>query len=127
MNVQSKYSDDQLYFFIEKGFKEYYEYIYERFSPIIYGFLLNSGLSEKYACDILEDVFLKLFGNAASKPVTKITFLLWMIQLATESTRNYLKMNNIVYTFNIKNNSFLSIEFNGTVENRPKLQNQSIA
>lgn len=126
-NKRSKYSDVQLFFFIENGQKKHYDYIYDYYGPIVYGFLLNSGLSEKNSCEILEQIFVKVLSETASKPDIRISFLLWLIQITTESIKEYLKANNRGFTLSIKNNSILSIQFTDTIQIQTIANDQSIA
>lgn len=126
-NKRPKYSDVQLFFFIENGQKKHYDYIYDYYGPIVYGFLLNSGLSEKNSCEILQQIFVKVLSETVSKADIRISFLLWLIQITTESIKEYLKANNRGFTLSIKNNSVLSIQFTDTIQIQTITNNQSIA
>lgn len=103
-------------FFIENGQKKHYSYIYDYYGPIVYGFLLNTSLSDKNFCEILEQIFVKVLSQTVSKPDTRISFLLWLIQITTESIREYLKANNRGFTLSVKNNSVLFIQFTDSVQ-----------
>ena len=82
----------------------------------MYGFLLNTSLSDKNFCEILEQIFVKVLSQTVSKPDTRISFLLWLIQITTESIREYLKANNRGFTLSVKNNSVLFIQFTDSVQ-----------
>lgn len=120
-----KYSDQELFFFIKSKKRSEFEYIYDIYSPILYGFLLNSGLSEKYSADVLQNTFSKIWSNTISIPARENNFLKWILNMTIESVKDYLQNNHRKFSIKIKNCAAISIEFTDVLQ--PALPNQSIA
>ncbi|MCX8525537.1 hypothetical protein OF897_16615 [Chryseobacterium formosus] len=121
---QLQYSDTELFLLLKTRKIKEFTYIYDFYSPILYGFLLNSGLSEKYSSDILQEVFIKIWNKSSQLP-THNNFLIWMLQITTENIRDYLQNNHRKFTIEVKNCAAISIKFTDVIE--PALTNQSIA
>ncbi|MCX8524617.1 hypothetical protein OF897_11900 [Chryseobacterium formosus] len=121
---QLQYSETELFLLLKTGQTTEFNYIYDFYSPILYGFLLNSGLSEKYSTDILEKTFTKIWNNSRQLPIHN-NFLIWMLQITTENIRDYLQNHHRKFTIEVKNCAAISIKFTDVIE--PALPNQSIA
>ncbi|MCX8530773.1 RNA polymerase sigma factor [Chryseobacterium luquanense] len=121
---QLQYSDTELFLLLKTRETKYFNYIYDFYSPVLYGFLLNSGLSEKYSADILKETFVKIWNNPSELP-SHNNFLLWLLQITIENIKNYLQNHHRKFTIEIKNCAAISIKFTDVIE--PALTNQSIA
>ncbi|MFY1045983.1 RNA polymerase sigma factor [Chryseobacterium sp. GP-SGM7] len=108
---QIKYSDQDLFLFVKTERIEYFDYIYENYSPILYGFLLNSALSEKNSSDILQQTFVKLWTLKTEEISPGSNFLCYLIKILMDTIKDYLQTNNRKFTINLKNSSSISIEF----------------
>ena len=106
------YSDNELFLFVQSKTRKHFNIIYDHYSSIVYGFLLHSGLPEKYATDILEQTFVTAWNSSIPTPShPKISFLSWILRLAIDSTKNYLIENNRRFIINYKNYFSIHVEF----------------
>ena len=84
------YSNQQLFTFTASRQRKYFTIVYDYYSPLLYGFLVNAGLSEKYSSDILELTFIKMW-NQETLPSGDICYCTWMIKIAIKTISKYLE------------------------------------
>jgi len=60
---QIKYSDQELFLLIKNCQRNNFNYIYDSYSPLLYGLLVGAGLSKSYSCEILEQTFVNIWKN----------------------------------------------------------------
>lgn len=108
---QSSYSDSQLFLFIQSGKKDDFELIYNKFSPIVYGFLIQSGLSERYSEELLQQTFVAIWSKSVNMtPNQSISFLTWILQITVECIKDYLETHGHQYIIHTENNAIFSVE-----------------
>jgi len=106
------YSDTELFLLIQSKERKQFEIIYDTYSPIIYGFMIHSGLSEKYSEDILQQTFIAMWNHSVPMPSNhKMSFLNWIFYLTTDSIKTYLQTNNRTFIINYKSYASISVEF----------------
>lgn len=110
MKKKKRYTDHQLFTFTTSRQKKHFNIVYEYYSPILYGFLLNTGLSERYSLDILEMTFIKMW-NHENLPEEGTSYFNWIIKIAIKSISEYLDTNGIKYKIYLKNPTAVFIQF----------------
>ncbi len=83
-------TDESLMEKIQTGDKQAFDVLYERYEPVIHGYLLRIVHSETGADDVAQDVFLRVWTHArqwnASGP-----FRAWLYRIATHQAFNALR------------------------------------
>lgn len=111
MTKSKIYSDNDLFQFLEEKKQEHFDFLYDKYSSILYGVLLQSGLSEEYAAEILSQTFIQLWTSKIKRPHASTTFLTLLIQLVLENTNAILQKNGRKYSIIMKSNFQFSITF----------------
>lgn len=102
-------SDKDFYSLKEKNKKEYFDYLYDQYSSILYGMAIRMIGSQEYAEEIVQQTYLKIWNSIEMYPAQKISFKIWIIQLLVETTRQFLDSKSIIYS--LKFNNYFSFSF----------------
>lgn len=71
-----------------------WEKVYDQHAPMMYGIILNMTGDEKFACEILEEVFLDLTKQSIL-PVTSTTLLLHLLRHTYRFTIKWLEIRGM--------------------------------
>lgn len=117
---QPPYSDSELFLFIRSGKKKDFELVYNKFSPIVYGFLIYSGLSERYSEELLQQTFVAIWNKSVYTISNQnLSFLTWILQTTAECIIEYLESHGHQFIIHFKNNAMFSIEFTDDLQKTP--------
>lgn len=84
MSKYGKYDEKELVERLKSGDKAAFEEAYDRYSPTLYGIVLNIIHDEQQAQDILQDAFVKVWKKIHAFDPSKGRFFTWLLNL----TRN---------------------------------------
>ena len=86
LDNHSKYTEDELVFALKQESKEAFNYLYDHYSPAIYG-IINSIITEKEtANDVLQETFVNIWKNFASYDPKKGRLFTWMLNIARNAS-----------------------------------------
>ena len=74
--------EDQLIEQLKLNRRQAFEYLYDHYSPALYGIIFKILKDEDKAADTLQDTFLKIWKNIASYNSEKGTLFTWMLNVA---------------------------------------------
>lgn len=77
-----KYSEEELYSELKGRSRLAFEYLYDNYSPALYGVIFNIVRSEETANDVLQEAFVKIWNNIAQYDPAKAKLYTWMINVA---------------------------------------------
>ena len=67
------------------------EYLYDNYSAVLYGVILNGVKNEAVAEDVLQEVFIKIWKNMQGYDPDRGRLYTWMINIARNSVIDYLR------------------------------------
>jgi len=77
-----KYDEDLLYSELKGKSKKAFEYLYDNYSPALYGVIFNVLRNEENSNDALQEVFVKIWNNFESYDPLKSRLYTWMLNIA---------------------------------------------
>ena len=72
----------QLIVLLKLNKRHAFEYLYDNYSPALYGIIFKILKDEEKSADTLQDTFLKIWKNVASYDSEKGTLFTWMLNVA---------------------------------------------
>ncbi len=91
LNKQKKYTEEELYSELKSKSRVAFEYLYDNYSPALYGVVFNVVRNEETANDVLQDVFVKIWKNFDSYDPAKSRIYTWMLNVARNSAIDKLR------------------------------------
>lgn len=88
-NVQ--YSEEQLVNLLKNRDRNVIAYLYDNYSPVLYGIILKTISNETVAEDILQEVFIKIWKNIDSYDAARGRLYTWMINITRNAAIDYLR------------------------------------
>jgi len=77
-----KYDEDLLYSELKSKSRKAFEYLYDNYSPALYGVIFNVLRNEEASNDALQEVFVKIWNNFDSYDPIKSRLYTWMLNIA---------------------------------------------
>lgn len=78
-----------------------FNYLYQHYSAALYGVILRIVHNESDACEVLQDIFVKIWNSVASYDATKGSLYTWMLNIARNAAIDRLKSK--AYQNHLKN------------------------
>ncbi len=92
MPKKCTYSQQELILLLRSNSREGFEYLYDNYSPALYGIILKIVKDEERAADVLQDSFLKIWKNIASYNGEKGTLFTWILNIARNTAIDKLRV-----------------------------------
>lgn len=71
-----------------------FEYLYDHYSPALYGIIVKIVKDEEKAADVLQETFLKIWRNIASYQPEKGSVFTWMLNVARNTAIDNLRADH---------------------------------
>ena len=91
MELKTRYTEEQLVEFLQKGSKDAFEYLYENYSNTLYGVIYRIVNDEEIARDLVQEVFVKIWKNIQSYSSQKGRIYTWMLNIARNAAIDKLR------------------------------------
>jgi RNA polymerase sigma-70 factor (ECF subfamily) len=92
MPKKSTYTQQELILLLRNNSREGFEYLYDHYSPALYGIILKIVKDEDRATDVLQDAFLKIWKNITGYNVEKGTLFTWILNIARNTAIDKLRV-----------------------------------
>jgi RNA polymerase sigma factor (sigma-70 family) len=92
-----RYKQDEtlLYAELKSKSRKAFEYLYDNYSPALFGVILNVLHSQEESNDALQEVFVKIWNNFDSYDPEKSRLYTWMLNVARNHAIDRLRSKNI--------------------------------
>jgi RNA polymerase sigma-70 factor (ECF subfamily) len=115
LNPYTKYSEQELVSLLLGQNDQAFSYLYDNYSPALFG-IINQIISDKeIAADVLQDVFINIWRKIGSYDDTKGRLFTWMLNIARNAAID--KIRSRTYQDSLKNQP-LTENVNSTAANR---------
>ena len=91
--IAAKYNDQVLFAHMLVKDREAYNYLFDHYSPALYGSIMNSVKDEKASEEILGEVLVKIWDNIQHFNPSQSRLFVWMLNI----TRNHCVSKNKGY------------------------------
>ncbi|NIJ51832.1 RNA polymerase sigma factor [Dyadobacter arcticus] len=91
MSTKSTYTEQELISLLKSNNREAFEYLYDHYSPALYGIILKIVKDEDSAADVMQDAFLKIWKNIGSYNAEKGTLFTWILNVARNTAIDRLR------------------------------------
>jgi RNA polymerase sigma-70 factor (ECF subfamily) len=91
------YSEAELVEKLKSQDTEAFSLLYDNYSSALYGLICTIVKDDEAAQDILQDVFVKIWGNISSYKREKGTLFTWMLNIARNTSIDTLRSKNKKY------------------------------
>lgn len=112
MEQPIKYTEEFLYAELKGRSKKAFEYLYDNFSPALFGVIFNILRNEEASNDALQEVFVKIWNNFDSYDPTKAKLYTWMLNVARNHAIDKLRSKAAKTEKELKNDKFLAQSLN---------------
>lgn len=86
-----KYSEEDLIFSLRGKDEQAFSYLYDNYSPALFGLIFKMVNDKELAEDILQEAFVKIWNNFSSYDNTKGRLFTWMLNLTRNLTIDTLR------------------------------------
>lgn len=86
MEINKKYSEDDLVLLLKQQDQNAFSYLYDNYSAALNGVIYRMVEDRELAEDVLQEVFIKIWNNFASYDKTKGRLYTWMLNLTRNLT-----------------------------------------
>lgn len=93
MNNKSTFTENELVTLLKKNNREAFEYLYDRYSPALYGIILKIVKDDEKAADVMQDAFLKIWKNMESYNSDKGSLFTWILNVSRNTAIDKLRMD----------------------------------
>ncbi|HMG68345.1 MAG TPA: sigma-70 family RNA polymerase sigma factor [Chitinophagaceae bacterium] len=101
MNPNNKYTEQELVSLLLKQNDQAFSYLYDNYSPALFG-IINQIIADKdIAADVLQDVFINIWKKISSYDDRKGRLFTWMLNIARNAAID--KIRSRPYQDNLKN------------------------
>lgn len=91
MDKAKKYTEEFLYSALKGKSKTAFEYLYDNYSPALYGVIYNILRNEESSNDALQEVFVKIWNNFESYDPNRSRLYTWMMNIARNHSIDKLR------------------------------------
>ena len=91
MDKAKKYTEEFLYSALKSKSKTAFEYLYDNYSPALYGVIYNILRNEESSNDALQEVFVKIWNNFESYDPNRSRLYTWMMNIARNHSIDKLR------------------------------------
>lgn len=108
LSTAVKYSEEVLIAELKTKSRKAFDYLYDNYSPALYGVIKNIVKDEQTANDVLQEVFIKIWNGISSYEPTRARLYTWMINIARNLAIDKLRSANTLSRK--ENNDFIRKE-----------------
>lgn len=91
MSSASFYTEEELVALLRQGGRGIFKYLYEHYSPGLFGIVVKIIPDEQTAQDVLQEVFVKIWKNMAQYDASKGRLYTWMLNIARNTAIDKLR------------------------------------
>ena len=92
MTARYTYTEQELTTLLKSNDRSAFEYLYDHYSPALYGIIVKIVKDEERACDAMQDTFLKIWKNISSYNSEKGTLFTWILNIARNTAIDKLRV-----------------------------------
>ncbi|MCF0039364.1 RNA polymerase sigma factor [Dyadobacter fanqingshengii] len=92
MTARNIYTEQELTSLLKSNDRSAFEYLYDHYSPALYGIIIKIVKDEERACDTMQDTFLKIWKNIGSYNPEKGTLFTWILNIARNTAIDKLRV-----------------------------------
>jgi RNA polymerase sigma-70 factor (ECF subfamily) len=81
-----KYSEEELIALLKLNQRQGFDYLYDNYSPAIFGVICKIIKDEEKAEDVMQDVFLKIWKKISAYDPSKGSLFTWMMNIARNAS-----------------------------------------
>jgi len=85
------YTEDQLVALLKAQSREAFNYLYDNYSPVLFGVIKRIVHDDETAQDVLQDAFVKIWNNIAQYDASKGRMYTWMINVTRNAAIDKLR------------------------------------
>jgi RNA polymerase sigma-70 factor (ECF subfamily) len=85
------YTEEQLIALLRSGSRDGFNYLYQNYSPVLYGTILRIVQDEETARDVLQEAFVKIWNNIGQYDAGKGRIYTWMLNISRNSAIDKLR------------------------------------
>ncbi len=89
-----KYNEEVLIAELKTKSRKAFDYLYDNYSPALYGVIKNIVRDEQTANDVLQEVFIKIWNGIAGYEPARARLYTWMINIARNQAIDKLRSGN---------------------------------
>lgn len=93
MNNKSTFPEIELVSLLKSNNRDAFEYLYDHYSPALYGIILRIVKDEEKSADVMQDAFLKIWKNINSYNSEKGSLFTWILNVARNTAIDRLRMD----------------------------------
>ena len=86
-----KYTEDELVLLLKNKEQHAFNYLYDNYSPALYGIIYKMVENKELAEDILQDTFIKIWNNFSNYDSIKGRLFTWMLNITRNLTIDSLR------------------------------------
>lgn len=101
MNPTSKYNEQELVSLLLQKKDQAFGYLYDNYSPALFGIISQIVPDKEIAADVLQDVFVNIWKKIESYDATKGRLFTWMLNIARNAAID--KLRSRAYQDGLKN------------------------
>lgn len=90
---KSTYTEKELISSLKGNSKEAFEYLYDHYSPALYGIIMKIVKDEEKAADVMQDAFLKIWKNIGGYNNEKGTLFTWILNVARNTAIDRIRLD----------------------------------
>jgi RNA polymerase sigma factor (sigma-70 family) len=87
----NKYTEEELVIQLRQQDSQAFEYLYDNYSPALYGIIYKMVEDKELAEDILQESFVKIWNNFTAYSAEKGRLFTWMLNLTRNLTIDHLR------------------------------------
>lgn len=91
MEVIKKYNEDELVFALQQHDRQAFSYLYDNYSPALFGLIFKMVNDKELSEDILQEAFVKIWNNFSNYDSMKGRLFTWMLNLTRNLTIDTLR------------------------------------
>jgi len=92
MKNRSTYTEFELVLLLKNNNREAFEYLYDRYSPALFGIILKIVKDEEKAADVMQDSFLKIWKNIRNYNAEKGSLFTWILNVTRNTAIDKLRV-----------------------------------
>ena len=93
MKNRSTYTEFELVLLLKNNNREAFEYLYDRYSPALFGIILKIVKDEEKAADVMQDSFLKIWKNMGNYNSEKGSLFTWILNVTRNTAIDKLRVD----------------------------------
>ncbi|MFN8287238.1 MAG: sigma-70 family RNA polymerase sigma factor [Chitinophagales bacterium] len=94
MKEREKYSEEELIRELKTRSRKAFDYLYDNYSPALYGVIINIIRNEQTAHDLLQEAFIKIWNGIETYDSAKSRLYTWMLNIARNLSIDKIRAGN---------------------------------